>query len=109
MGSLSLLQWIFLTQELNHDLLHSRRILYLLSYEGSPYFHVQSALLSISSSENTHAMYYTHEENGFCVIPISLIYFFAHHPFIYSLISMKLFTHLLHIYYVPDNVCGMWR
>ena len=37
MGSLSLLQWIFLTQESNGDLLHSRRILYQLSYEGSPY------------------------------------------------------------------------
>ena len=35
-GSLSLLQQIFLTQELNRGLLHCRRILYQLSYEGSP-------------------------------------------------------------------------
>ena len=35
MGSLSLLQWIFLTQELNQGLLHCRRTLYL-SYQGSP-------------------------------------------------------------------------
>ena len=35
-GSLSLLQWIFLTQELNRGLLHYRWILYQLSYEGSP-------------------------------------------------------------------------
>ena len=35
-GSLSLLQWIFLTQELNWDLLHCRQILYKLSYQGSP-------------------------------------------------------------------------
>ena len=34
-GSLSLLQGIFLTQELNQGLLHCRRILYQLSYEGS--------------------------------------------------------------------------
>ena len=34
-GSLSLLQWIFLTQELNRGLLHCRRTLYL-SYQGSP-------------------------------------------------------------------------
>ena len=34
--SLSLLQWIFLTQELNWDLLHCRQILYQLSYQGSP-------------------------------------------------------------------------
>ena len=36
MGSLSLLQWIFLTQELNQGLLHCRQILYQLSYQGSP-------------------------------------------------------------------------
>ena len=33
-GSLSLLQWIFLTQESNWGLLHCRRILYQLSYQG---------------------------------------------------------------------------
>ena len=31
-GSLSLLQWIFLTQELNWDLLFCRWVLYQLSY-----------------------------------------------------------------------------
>ena len=36
MSSLSLLQWIFPTQELNWDLLHCRHILYQLSYQGSP-------------------------------------------------------------------------
>ena len=35
-GSLFLLQGIFLTQELNRGLLHCKRILYQLSYEGSP-------------------------------------------------------------------------
>ena len=35
-GSLSLFQWIFPTQELNWDLLHCRWILYQLSYQGSP-------------------------------------------------------------------------
>ena len=34
-GSLSLLQQIFPTQELNWGLLHCRRILYQLSYQGS--------------------------------------------------------------------------
>ena len=34
-GSLSILQWIFLTQESNQGLLHCRRILYQLSYQGS--------------------------------------------------------------------------
>ena len=36
MGSLSLLQWIFLTQELNQGLLHCRQIIYQLSSQGSP-------------------------------------------------------------------------
>ena len=36
MGSLSLLQQIFPTQESNQGLLHCRWILYQLSYEGSP-------------------------------------------------------------------------
>ena len=35
-GSLSLLQWIFLTQESNQGLLHYRQILYQLSYQESP-------------------------------------------------------------------------
>ena len=35
-GSLFLLQRIFLTQESNWGLLHCRRILYQLSYQGSP-------------------------------------------------------------------------
>ena len=35
MGSLSLLQGIFPTQELNQGLLHCREILYQLSYQGS--------------------------------------------------------------------------
>ena len=35
-GSLSLLQWIFLTQGLNRGLLYCRWILYQLSYQGSP-------------------------------------------------------------------------
>ena len=35
-GSLSYLQWIFLTQELNQGLLYCRQILYQVSYQGSP-------------------------------------------------------------------------
>ena len=35
-GNLSLLQWIFATQESNWGLLHCRRIVYQLSYQGNP-------------------------------------------------------------------------
>src|SRR5574337_354935 len=38
-GSLSLLQWIFLTQELNRGLLHCRRLLYHLSYREALLVH----------------------------------------------------------------------
>ena len=49
MDSLSLLHWIFPTQELNQGLLRSRRILYQLSYEGSPILvKVKSKILSIA-------------------------------------------------------------
>ena len=39
-GSLSLLQGNFLTQELNWGLLHCRQILYQLSYQGSPFLSI---------------------------------------------------------------------
>ena len=41
-GILSLLQRIFPTQESNRGLLHCRRILYQLSYEGSSYTFLKS-------------------------------------------------------------------
>ena len=34
MGSLFLLQWIFPSQESNQSLLHCRRVLYQLNYQG---------------------------------------------------------------------------
>ena len=40
-GSLPLLQWIFLTQELNQGVLHCRQILYQWNYQGSPYMRVE--------------------------------------------------------------------
>ena len=49
-GSLSLLQQIFLTQELNWGLLHCRWILYQLSYQGSPYYRYTYEWVSESSS-----------------------------------------------------------
>ena len=46
-GSLSLLQQIFPTQESNWGLLHCRRILYQLSYQGSP-FCILNGLISFN-------------------------------------------------------------
>ena len=42
-GSLSLLQRIFLTQELNRGLLHCRWILYQLSYQGNAKRHMKQS------------------------------------------------------------------
>ena len=49
-GSLSLLQGIFPTQELNGGLLHCRRILYRLSYQGSPFPCVEHSKTQIGSA-----------------------------------------------------------
>ena len=48
-GSLSLLQGIFLTQESNPSLPHFRQILYPLSYEGSPLFCVSTVYVQLLS------------------------------------------------------------
>ena len=42
-GSLSLLQGIFRTQEWKRALLHCRQVLYHLSYQGSPWLEKQAA------------------------------------------------------------------
>ena len=44
-GNLALLQRIFLTQELSWGLLHCRRILYHLSYQGSPSLDIRPFLI----------------------------------------------------------------
>ena len=44
-GNLSLLQWIFLTQELNQGLLHSRWILYQLSWDFNYLYYYLSLYL----------------------------------------------------------------
>ena len=44
-GSLSLLQQIFLTQKSNWGLLHRRQILYQLSYQGNPIIYITHPLL----------------------------------------------------------------
>ena len=45
-GSLSFLQWIFLTQESNWGLLHCRWILYQLSYKGAQEYWSGQSILS---------------------------------------------------------------
>ena len=52
-GSLSLHQYIFLTQESNQGLLHCRRILYQLSYEGTSYQILIKVLLTSAAVQET--------------------------------------------------------
>ena len=54
-GSLSFLQGILLTQELNQGLLHCGRILYQLSYQGSP----DNTYLGQNSLENAEKCMHT--------------------------------------------------
>ena len=51
-GSLSLLQGIFPTQELNQGLLRCRQILYQLSYEGSRHLYTVGLYVAVVSSHN---------------------------------------------------------
>ena len=55
-GSLSLLQEIFPTQELNWGLLHCRRIFYQLSYKGSPNSLVQFSCSVVYNSLRPHGL-----------------------------------------------------
>ena len=76
MGSLSLLQGILPTQESNQDLLHCRRILYQLSYEGNPAsklgskptYEVSSPVVS-AVLLCTRAMSF-HLPQGFCILVV---------------------------------------
>ena len=52
-GSLSLLKWIFPTQELNWSLPHCRQILYQLSYQGSPGYEHSNCQFDFSCSCRT--------------------------------------------------------
>ena len=53
-GSLSLLQGIFPTQELNSGLLHYRRILYQLSHKGSPILCIRNCKASEVQLASSH-------------------------------------------------------
>ena len=55
-GSLSLLQQIFLTQKSNQGLLHCKWILYPLSYQGSPLCHKDAYVSFIHNCQNLEAI-----------------------------------------------------
>ena len=57
-GNLFPLQWVFLTQELNQDLLHSRQILYQLSYQGSQILYVCAPKSTVGGKVGIHPRAY---------------------------------------------------
>ena len=67
LGSLSLLQGILLTQELNQGLLHCRQILYQQSCQGSPYI---SGYRASNRDNYTHHMFLENKDvfisSSFC-------------------------------------------
>ena len=60
-GSLSLFQGIFPTQESNRVLLHCRRILYQLSYQGSPIKYGNASRICMLSLGRGHKLLVIHE------------------------------------------------
>ena len=70
-GSLSILQWVLLIQELNWGLLHCRRILYQLSYQGGPYRlkTFKCTFLAMTYFLPTQGFYFFHV-NGFLKLKI---------------------------------------
>ena len=58
-GSISLLQWTFPTQESNQGLPHCRRILYQLSYQGSSCFLLVSVTINPLPSKYMHYINYS--------------------------------------------------
>ena len=56
-GSLSLLQEVFPTQESNRGLLHCRWILYQLSYEGSPLVKYEKEILLSLGDKESHTVF----------------------------------------------------
>ena len=91
-GSLSLLQGIFLTQELNRGLLHCRRFFfffYQLSYQGSPK----------SSKKMTHKkIQFSYKVHLSATYNITIIYFFLFNQI----------TNILHPYYIHYYIVTSW-
>ena len=69
-GSLSLLQWIFLTQKLHQRLLHCRWILYQLSYQGNP-----DIVLDSFQACKYHLMSLYHRDSRFVILENFNVYF----------------------------------
>ena len=59
-GSLSLLQWIFQTQESNQGLLHYRWVLYQLSYQGNLELQISYSLRGVLSKAYSIPWMQTH-------------------------------------------------
>ena len=95
-----LLQRIFLTQELNLNLLHCRQILYQLSYEESPKYSPWHSIIFIVLT-----MSWIVPQRTICFVVIShLIIFFYYYSFRrYKILVKSVFSHS-----VDGNVPG-WR
>ena len=76
-GSLSLLQVIFPTQGSNPGLPHCRRILYQLSFKGSPYSEnlmpPRLAQMHLVVSLNVFLKPYTRTAKGLCVVCVCVV------------------------------------
>ena len=109
-GSLSLLQWIFLTQDLNQGLLHCRQILYQLSYKGSPansescfssdspkHFCIYKFYFSLSYTTSLYSWIYTFPGTTprSCFLPNLMDFFHPMHEQLIFSQSLRGFQYLL--------------
>ena len=88
-----LLQGIFPTQELNPSLLHNRRILYQLSYKGSPLYITG---VDLSSSSNTHILGIFWPSSLICSLHLPNSYLHSgNHQFILSIYGLVFKSHFI--------------
>ena len=80
-GSLSLLQRSFLTQELNQSLLHCRQVLYQLSYERSPRERPHSATrTSTAKNKKISIFFFLKKERSTSSLVFTAMSATLHHP-----------------------------
>ena len=88
MGSCSLLQGIFLTQELNPALLHCRQILYHLSHQRSPTVCLNSSTAGAGYDACVHRVVCPCFYEACIIYAVFNIYLYFHH-FFFNFITFK--------------------
>ena len=116
-GSLSLLQGIFLTQESSWGLLHCRRILYQLSYQGIPIF-VPIVVIQLVGRVRLFAtpwnavhqasLFFTISQSLFKFVSIKLVMPFNHLILCRPLLLLPSVFSIIRIFSNESALCNRW-